>query len=195
MISPLSLGEMIQVTLTSLMIVMALFILFQEKKAKTPPAPTMPWIRKRIITLLTRYVPRDSAVRMVDLGCGWGGMTVSMAKAYKNATIHGYEITTFPYLVAKITSLFFLGRIQIHNSNMYKADLSQFQVLYCYLPTFILTDLLPQFASLRPGTVIVTSGWAIPGYTPTEVISESLFGIKMPIYIYLIPPADLSGPN
>ena len=186
MTSSLSLGEMIQVGLTSLMIVMALFILFQEKKAKTPPAPTMPWVRKKIVALLTRYVPTDSTVQMVDLGCGWGGMTVSLAKTYKNATIHGYEITTFPYLVSKIASLFFWGRVKIHNSDMYKADLSQFQVLYCYLPTFILTDLLPQFASLRPGTVIVTSGWAIPGYTPTEVISESLFGIKMPIHVYVI---------
>lgn len=183
---PLSTGEIIHVVATSLMIIMALSILIQEKKAKTPPAPTMPWIRKTVIRLFTEYLPTDSLFTMVDLGCGWGGMTVSLARTYQKATIHGYEITTFPYLVSKLVSLFFWGRIKIHNSDMYKADLSQFQAIYCYLPTFILTDLLPQFARLKAGTMIITSGWAIPDYTPIRIVEESLFGLKMPIHIYRI---------
>ena len=69
---------------------------------------------------------------------------------------------------------------------MYEADLSQFQAIYCYLPTFILTDLLPQFARLKTGTIIITSGWAIPGYVPIRVVDESLFGLKMPIHVYRV---------
>lgn len=186
MLTSLTIGEYIHIFIVGMAIIMALSLLIQEKKAKTPPAPTFPWIRAYVMKLMAEYIPVDVEVKIADLGCGGGGMARAMARHFKKAEIHGYELMTFPALMAKILGVMTSRRIKIHNGNMLDADLTQFNAMYCYLPTFILEDLLPQFKTLKAGTIIITSGWAIPDFTPIRVEQKHVFGIKMPIHVYKV---------
>ena len=72
--------------------------------------------------------------------------------------------------------------------DMYEADISQATVLALFLLPENLARLRPKFEQLRPGTRIVTNGYAIPGWTAREVHSaEADCGSWCEAYLYVLP--------
>ncbi|WP_158808421.1 trans-aconitate 2-methyltransferase [Beijerinckia sp. L45] len=69
---------------------------------------------------------------IVDLGCGWGALTLALASAFPRATIVGLELSPFPYWVTRLRTL---GRpnIRVMRANFYDADLRGADAIVCYL--------------------------------------------------------------
>ena len=146
--------------------------------------------------------PRDIVARMlkeagvgedtkfVDLGSGDGRIVVAAAKQHGAKAI-GYEIDEELVDISRKTiaeqKLEKLARIEA--SDMYKADLSDVDVVAVFLYPAVLNKLKPQFAKMKAGTRIVSHQFSIPGIKPEKelMMKSETTGQEHRILLYKLP--------
>jgi 16S rRNA A1518/A1519 N6-dimethyltransferase RsmA/KsgA/DIM1 with predicted DNA glycosylase/AP lyase activity len=127
-------------------------------------APWVPTSMKMVHKMLAMAeVGPDDLV--YDLGCGDGRMIVTAARRYGSRAV-GIEIDPLRYLWCQILiSVFGLrDRVKIVYGNFFKQDLSEADVVTCYLiqsTNIKLEKKLKQ--ELRPGTRVVSNRFSFPG--------------------------------
>jgi SAM-dependent methyltransferase len=67
-----------------------------------------------------------------DLGCGWGGLAATLARAFPEAQIRGIELSPFPYGVARLRTRR-LPNVALRRANFLKCDISDAGAVTCYL--------------------------------------------------------------
>jgi SAM-dependent methyltransferase len=128
-------------------------------------------------------VPMSADQTLVDLGCGDGRVLREAQKRFGVHTI-GYEINPVAYLKAR---LFSLGpnNIKIRRENFWEADLSDADVVFCYLYPDVMKKLAAKFTvDLKPGTVVVSSNFSLPGFVPSKIIRLESSWQNDPMYVY-----------
>lgn len=175
--------------LCSAFIVFAIYLacscLWHERKARVPPVPVLPHVKRRAIKLALQHTDADGSYNITDLGCGWGGVLLSLAQTYKNAHITGYEISPWPYRFARLRTLFKRQRIKIKRQDFFDADIAEQDIVYCYLHPETIKDLRPKFQTLKQGALIISCSFPIPDWTPMAQ-DELTAPVKLPIFIYKI---------
>jgi len=99
-----------------------------------------------------------------DLGCGDGRMILAAARRY-HARAVGIEIDPLRYLWCQflITIMGQRKRIQIVFGNLFNKDLSEADVVMCYLMPDALSKLEDKLKrELRPGTRVVSNRFSFP---------------------------------
>ncbi len=137
------------------------------------------------IAAIINAVPMKADQILVDLGCGDGRVLREVQKRYGVRTV-GYEVNPLAYLKARLLSIG-SNNIKIKRENFWQADLSQADVVFCYLYPDVMKRLAIQLAaSLKPGAVIVSSNFSLPGFVPSRVIRLANSLCSDPIYIYYL---------
>ncbi len=106
-----------------------------------------------------------------DLGCGKAHLLTYAEKNYNTRGI-GYEISVWPYLMA-IFNLWYgrYKKTEVHFSNMYKADLSKADIVFCYLFPETMDKLHDKFVKeMKPGSRVVTYGFALKRRQADKVV-------------------------
>jgi SAM-dependent methyltransferase len=135
------------------------------------------------ISAFIEAVPMRAGQLMVDLGCGDGRVLRKAKKRYGVRAI-GYEINPLAYLKARLLSI---GQndIEIKCKNFWTADLSKSDVIFCYLYPDVMKKLADKLATgLKPGAVVVSGNFPLPGCVPTQVLRPGHCIHNDPIYIY-----------
>jgi SAM-dependent methyltransferase len=138
--------------------------------------------RARIHTFLdaVRMTPEQN---LVDLGCGDGRVLRYANKRYGVRAV-GYEINLLAYLKARCLCLFKPG-IRIALKNFWQADISEADVIFCYLYPDVLKRLALKLSQeLKPGAVVVCGNFSLPGWSPSEVLRCARPVYNSPLYIY-----------
>lgn len=105
--------------------------------------------------------------RMYELGSGLGEGLIIASKEFK-AQSFGWEISPFYYFCSKLRTV---GNrnIKIFLGDFRKVDLSQAQLIYCYLTSSAMKALAVKFSQeLLPGSRVVTNTFRLPGLEPAE---------------------------
>ncbi len=124
-------------------------------------------------------LPPDS--RVIDLGCGDGRFLRAVWRRYRVRAV-GYEINPWAYLLSHTLNLLFRVPAEVRFGDFMKADLSGYDVIFCYLFPDVLRDLAVKLElEARPGTVVVSCNFPLPGWHPYRVIEEG-----DPVYFYRI---------
>lgn len=99
-----------------------------------------------------------------DLGCGDGRMLLAAARRYRARAV-GIEIDPLRYLWCQflITIFFQRKNVRIIFGNLFNKDLSEADVVMCYLMPDALAKLEKKFKKeLRPGTRVVSNRFSFP---------------------------------
>lgn len=139
-------------------------------------------------------VPMKAGQLLIDLGCGDGRVLREARKRYGVRAI-GYELNLLAYLKAQLLCL---GRdgIEISRRNFFAADLAEADVVFSYLFTDVMNDLATKLKSdLKPGTVVVSCNFALPGFNPELILRPGSSLHNDPIYIYRPNKKDGKGEN
>ncbi len=144
-----------------------------------------PWVPTRASDV-KRFLKHAGDIRgkkMYDLGCGDGRIVCAAARA--GADAEGYEISIFPYILARIRSLFGYGKVKMRFRNFWGKDFSDADVVYFFLMPKAALRLRSKFErELRPGTLILSYAFTMPGWTPAVV--DVVEG-RPKLYIYRVP--------
>ena len=146
-----------------------------------------PWVptRKGDVERFLRLADIKPGDKMYDLGCGDGRLTAVSAKA--GALAIGFEISLFPYFMAKIRSLFLKSRIadgkyEIRFQDFWKADLSDADIVYFFLMPKVYPKLKQKFEKeLKKGSKIIAYVWPIDGWQAVKIDKQNK---KPDIYLY-----------
>ena len=114
------------------------------------------------IIKLAKVKPGQTAV---DLGSGDGKIVIALAKA--GAIACGFEIN--PFLVytsrRKIKKAGFSGKAFIKQANLWKEDLSNFDIITVFGIKFIMSDLERKLKKeMKPGSLVVSKYFVFPNW-------------------------------
>lgn len=123
--------------------------------------------------------------KVYDLGCGKANLLIIAIKQFGVRGI-GYEISLWPFLWAHLRSWWHQVKPELHLKNFMSADLSDADVVFCYLFPEAMARLESKFEKeLRAGTLVVSYGFKLPNRQPQQIISGDLRGVgRISIYKY-----------
>jgi trans-aconitate methyltransferase len=138
--------------------------------------------RKRISAFLDA-VPMQPDQLLVDIGCGDGRVLRKVRKRYGVRAV-GYELNLLAYLKAKLLCLGWRS-VEVKWRNFWGADLSEADVVFCYLFPDVMRDLAAKLkANGKPGAVVVSCNFDLPGFMPEQVLRPGNSLHNSPIYVY-----------
>lgn len=124
--------------------------------------------------------------KVYDIGCGDGRIMYLAARDYDVEAI-GIELSPLVYFWAKIRNFFWKSKAKIIFRDARLYDLSDADVIFCYLLPNTLGFYKNKFKSeLKKGTKIVSYAFEIPGWKPTQSTKRDRSKKLSPIWIYEI---------
>lgn len=181
----------------------ALSIIIRTIRNGAPPMPSSAPVRAQIVALLREY-PHLATV--VELGSGWGTLSLAMSRALPAARIVGYENSPVPYLFSVAFRRLFMvlgartprsvraerGRTRTAGSNLsfiradfHNVSLREADAVVCYLSPAAMAALVSRLSSeLKPGAIVVSSTFSLPGRTASRVaVAGDIY--RTPVYVYV----------
>ncbi|WP_158024972.1 methyltransferase [Candidatus Protochlamydia sp. W-9] len=147
------------------------------------PTPTSLKVQKSMVALL----PKQLNGKVVELGSGWGNLTVALAQSYPEKEIIAYEISPIPYYVSKFFFyLIGLKKIKTYRKDFFKCNFKDSGIIICYLYSNAMQKLKVKFEQeLRAGTYVLSHTFAIPGWKPIQIYyAKDIY--KTPVFLYCV---------
>ena len=118
------------------------------------------------IDAIAERLPKRPGIRVMDLGCGLGGLLSGLAKRRPDCELNGVEMAPLNWLVSRLR----LGK-RAHFGSLWQIDLGQYDVVYAYLSPAPMTRLWQKIQNeMRPGSLFISNSFAIPGVEPDETV-------------------------
>lgn len=131
---------------------------------------------KNVNVALEAFLPKHHRFSFVDLGSGCGGLLKNMESIHKNGMFYGIESAPLPFLISKIRNIFRTSNCTIFWGDFWKYDFSKYDVVYAYLsPTSMQSLWHKASKEMRPGSLLVSNTFIIPGITPYKSIKLNDF--------------------
>ena len=128
-------------------------------------------------------VPMRKGQLLVDIGCG-DGRVLRMARQRYGVKTIGYEVNLMAYIKARLLCLGDKG-IKIRWKNFWNENLSRADIVFCYLYPDVMQRLSAKLRSdLKPGTIVASCNFSLPGITPCDVLRPGGSLHNDPLYIY-----------
>lgn len=156
-----------------------LFIYLRNSLRKLPYVPVRLIDIQRIIAIADIKNEKN----FYELGSGDGRVMIEFAKHGLNCT--GFELSRFYVFVTNLKAkIYRLKNCRAKNADMFTADLSDAEIVYCYLtPEFSKMVCEKLFGKLKKGTKVISYCFPIERMTPQEVCD--IYG-KRKIFLYKI---------
>ena len=120
---------------------------------------------------------------LVDLGCGDGRVLRKASDGY-NVRAIGYEVNLLAYIKARVLCLG-RKRVSVKRKNFWPVDLSNADVVFCYLFPDVMKKLSDKLKTeLKPGAVIVSCNFVLPGFKPVRILRPGGILNNDPLYFY-----------
>lgn len=175
-------AEIFYCLILGLAMIVSMSILLHEKRAGISPTPTMPGTRRVVIDLLSKHANTRRSLNIAELGSGWGGLVIRLARAFPNATITGFEISPWPLLVSRIMTML-NPQITICNEDFFARDWAQYDVLVCYLSPQHMVRIEAGLSELHQKPLVISCAFAMPNTLPSQIVTIRQL-ISVNIYVY-----------
>jgi SAM-dependent methyltransferase len=134
---------------------------------------------------LAQLLPSDASVRVLDLGCGFGGVIRALRQLRPRAEIIGLESAPLPSWVAKLR-LRGDALSLVERRNFWDEDLVRYDVVYAFLSPEPMERLWRKVRSqMRPNTLFVSNTFAVPDVAPDLTLPLSPNGTRV-LYVWRI---------
>lgn len=136
---------------------------------KVPLFLTNPRTKRAIADL----VPLGEGRKVIDLGCGLGGVVAAIARARPDAEVLGVETAPLSYVLAAVrVALFGPRNARIEFRSIWNTDVSEADMVYAFLSPAPMTRLNDKLrAEMKQGALFVSNSFAVPGREPDEVVA------------------------
>lgn len=175
---------MIEAMLISAAIATTAVIAIYTLKNGIGPVPTNRRVKKRVISSLPKSVNGE----VLELGAGWGGVSLALAKAYPANKVIAVEnalpVWLFCWLRVQLWKL--LGRannLEVRLGDINGTHLGKAGLIYCYLYPGAMERLSSRLQELSPGCVVMSNTFSVPDWEPERCVQASDFW-KSQIYCY-----------
>jgi len=143
--------------------------------------PTSYKVKNKLFSLL----PMEIKGKIYELGSGWGTLLLLLAEKYPQYQILGLESSPLPFWFSKLR-LRPYPNVKVVREDFFSKNLSDTGLVVCYLYPGAMEKLKLKFeAELRPGAVVISNTFAVPGWVPENMfIVNDLYRTKIYFYKY-----------
>jgi len=115
---------------------------------------------------------KQQPFRFIDLGSGLGGVLTHLALARPDGNYVGVELAPLPFFWSWLRiRLGAFNNCQVQRSSFWDCNLADYDVVFAYLSPVPMVQLWSKAqAEMRPGTVFISSTFAVPGQKPKKTI-------------------------
>ena len=158
----------VELLLLAVVSVVGLVIVIDTLRVGAPPMPSRPGVAAVMIGQMPASVRR-----VHELGAGFGGLCLGVARARPGVEVHGWEKAWIPWLVASARAqLWGGGRVHIHFGDLLNAPHEQAAVSFVYVDGAVMERLAPALRQhLRPEAVVISNSFALPDWSPARSIT------------------------
>jgi hypothetical protein len=106
-------------------------------------------------------------VRFIDIGSGFGGLVLHLESRFPGSRFYGIEIAPLPWLASRMRAWLRRSGARFMRGDYGRIDLSDYDVVFAFLSPAA----MPAFwrkarAEMRPGTMLLSCEFPIPGIPP-----------------------------
>lgn len=156
-------------------------VLVWSLKNGISPMPTSFKMKQALINVL----PKIDHGNIYELGSGWGGIAILMAKKYPQCEVIAYESSPLPYFVSLLRkNILGIKNLTLKKNDFLKSDLKSARLIYCYLYPRGMENLkhLLDEKSIR-NSFLISNTFALPDLKAEKIIKiEDLYHSKLYIY-------------
>jgi len=121
---------------------------------------------ERVAALL----PATSQSRLLDLGCGFGGVLLALHRFRPGVRLAGREIAPVPAWIARLR-LKQVPFADVRRADFWHEDLSKYDLVYAFLSPEPMSDLWSKVRrEMRPGTLFVSNEFSVREVSPDLVL-------------------------
>ena len=161
---------------------LSLTLFWSTFRTQVPFYPSYLAVWQQVLALM----PSRPGLRMIDIGSGLGDMAMHMAQARPDCQLVGIEVAPLPWLISHVRARWRKSSARFVLGNYHKLDFQEFDVVFAYLSPAAMPALWQKAeAEMRPGSLLISYEFEIPGVLPTYQHSvgeagKSLYGWIMP---------------
>jgi len=156
-------------------------VFFSTLLTGASPLPTSPVSRETMLAALPSRIEGP----VYELGSGWGGLAVALARRYPDQPVRAFEVSLLPWAFAKARRL--IGgpaNLEFRFGDFHRADLTDAALVACYLTPPAMAKLKPKLeAELKPGALVLCNTFAVRGWQPVAVATAP-DAYRSQIYLY-----------
>jgi hypothetical protein len=161
--------------------IVSLSLFWTTFRTQVPFFPSRPIIRPQIVDIL----PKQRAIRMIDIGSGLGDLVMHIAHARQESEITGIEIAPLPWSISRLRAWCKGSSAHFKLGDYRSLDFANYDVIFAYLsPAAMLALWHKAQAEMRAGSMLISYEFEIPGAVPSQVIAS---GENVPkLYVWRI---------
>lgn len=126
-------------------------------------------------------LPSGQALQIIDIGSGFGGFSLRLAKQHPGWQVDGIELAPLPWLVSRLRALG--TRARFLRGDYASLDFSRYDAVFAYLSPAAMPALWAKCQQeMRPGTMLASYEFDIPGHAPTRSLLVKEGGPRLYIW-------------
>lgn len=158
--------------------VLLLLLFWRTDKSRVPLYLTNATTAAAVVALLPMH-----PCRVLDLGCGDGGLLRRMACARPDCEFLGIEHAPLPWLWARLAAAG-LPNLRILHGDFWSRPLNDCDLVYAFLSPAPMPRLWDKArAEMRPDALLVSNSFAVPDIAPEQALNIA-DGRRTRLYIY-----------
>jgi SAM-dependent methyltransferase len=141
-----------------------LLLFWSTFRTQVPYYPSGPAVR----TLAAGLLPPGPA-RAIDIGSGFGGLALALARARPEAAVEGIELAPLPWLVSRARAACAAHPARFTRGDYNALDFADYDLVYAYLSPAAMEALWRKAESeMRPGSLLASYEFLAPGRAPDQ---------------------------
>jgi hypothetical protein len=130
-------------------------------------------------------LPADRPVKFIDIGSGLGALVLHLSKRRPESVFEGIEVAPLPWLWSVLRARIGRHRASFIRGDYGRLDFASYDVVFAYLSPAAMPALWQKArAEMRPGTLLLSYEFHIPGMPPHMTVApadggRSLYGWRM----------------
>ncbi|MEY4762062.1 MAG: hypothetical protein RLZZ200_1918 [Pseudomonadota bacterium] len=158
--------------LTSLAVLMLVY--WSTFSTRVPLYLAGPKVRSALLTLLPSRdgLPSGQRFTFMDLGCGLGGVVLSLARARPDVSFSGVELAPLPALLGWCRMrLSGLRNARVWRASLWNVPLDDADIVYAFLSPVPMPALWDKASrEMKDGSLFVSNSFVVPGVPADQVI-------------------------
>lgn len=162
--------------------VLLLGLYWTTYQTQVPFYPSGPAAWEAVAGLL----PQDRPVRFIDIGSGLGGLVLNLAARRPESDFVGIELAPLPWLASLLRKRLVRSQGRFVRGDYGRLDFAHYDVVFAYLSPAAMPGLWQKAsAEMRPGTLLLSYEFPVPGVTPDITVTPepsgtALYGWRIP---------------
>lgn len=147
-----------------------LFLYWSTFRTQVPYYPS----RLPVWQAVEKMLPEREEMRFIDIGCGFGGLVLHLARRKLSGRFSGIEIAPLPWAIARLRARITGAAAQFVRGDYRLLNLADYDVVFAYLSPVAMPDLWEKArAEMRPGSLLLSYEFPIAGVPADEIVSPT----------------------